>query len=547
MNIFGDHMSRFTAAFASRKIGTKLLLGFGVVLTFLAVVAVLSLTRMGSIDAAVTHQADVQHNRLDPLYVAREALDQTGLAARNAFIFTDTAEARQELAILDRERSLYLAQLDLLAPRFEGNARFAAVRSDMLAMATALDRPRQYREAGDMTGYGTFLVKECSPLRRKIVGEIGALIKEVQAEQGVANAASAALFQQSKMLIMIVAALAAVLGVLVAWAITRSLQNQLGSEPAYAAQVSNRIAHGELAVDVHVRHGDDASLIHSIRAMRDNLAMIVGRVRTGTDAIAAASSEIADGNTDLAQRTEQQAGAIEEVASALEQLTATVRENAGNAQRANVLAQSASDVSAEGGSVVEKVVVTMHSINASSRKIVDIISVIDGIAFQTNILALNAAVEAARAGEQGRGFAVVASEVRSLAQRSAAAAKEIKTLIDHSVATVDVGTALVGEAGATMQKVVASVFSVTEIMADISRASAEQTTGLEQVNRSIGAIDSLTQQNSALVEEASAAAQELRNQASVLAEVVGVFKLAAPATGQGSHRAAHQLALPQPA
>jgi methyl-accepting chemotaxis protein len=200
-------MSRFTAAFASRKIGTKLLLGFGVVLTFLAVVAVLSLTRMGSIDAAVTHQADVQHNRLDPLYVAREALDQTGLAARNAFIFTDTAEARQELAILDRERSLYLAQLDLLAPRFEGNARFAAVRSDMLAMATALDRPRQYREAGDMTGYGTFLVKECSPLRRKIVGEIGALIKEVQAEQGVANAASAALFQQSKTLIMIVAAL----------------------------------------------------------------------------------------------------------------------------------------------------------------------------------------------------------------------------------------------------------------------------------------------------------------------------------------------------
>jgi methyl-accepting chemotaxis protein len=536
-------MPGFTALFASLKIGTKLMLGFAVVLAFLAAVAVLSLARMGSIDAAVTHQADVQRDRLDPLYVAREALDQTGLAARNAFIFTDAAEARQELAIVDRERSLYQAQLALLAPQFAGNAKFAALQRDMQAMATALDRPRQYREANQMAQYGEFLVKECSPLRRKIVNEIGSLIQDVQAEQAAANTASATLFQQSITLIMVVASVAALLGVLVAWAITRSLQRQLGSEPAYAAQVSTQIAQGQLAVDVRVRHGDDASLIHSIRAMRDNLAMIVGRVRTGTDAIAAASSEIADGNTDLAQRTEQQAGAIEEVASALEQLTATVRENAGNAQRANVLAQSASDVSAEGGSVVDKVVVTMNSINASSRKIVDIISVIDGIAFQTNILALNAAVEAARAGEQGRGFAVVASEVRNLAQRSAAAAKEIKMLIDHSVETVGVGTVLVGEAGATMQKVVASVHSVTEIMADISRASAEQTSGLEQVNHAIGAIDSLTQQNSALVEEASAAAQELRNQAGALAEVVGVFKLDAIDDSRAPRVGARQVAL----
>jgi methyl-accepting chemotaxis protein len=523
-------MAGYTALFTSLKIGTKLLLGFGLILVCLLGVAIVSLTRMGNISDAVAHQATVQKERLDPLYVAREALDQTGLAARNAYIFTDANAAQQELAILDRERALYLAELTRLAPQFAGNVQFAGMQRDMLAMARELDRPRQYRNANQMAEYGDFLVKECSPLRRKIVAEIDVLIKSIQAEQLAANALAETLFHDSILLIGIVAAIATLLGILVAWAITRSLQGQLGAEPAYAAAVSNRIAHGELAVEVAVRHGDDASLIHSIRAMRDNLAQIVGRVRTGTDAIATASNEIAQGNADLAERTEQQAGAIEEVASTLEQLTATVRANAGNAERANALAQSASSISVEGGVVVDKVVVTMNSINASARKIVDIISVIDGIAFQTNILALNAAVEAARAGEQGRGFAVVASEVRNLAQRSASAAKEIKTLIDDSVHQVGLGTELVGQAGATMQKVVASVHSVTDIMADISRASTEQTVGLDQVNQALGGIDSLTQQNSALVEEASAAAHELRHQAEALAEVVGVFKLVAHAS-----------------
>jgi len=259
--------------------------------------------------------------------------------------------------------------------------------------------------------------------------------------------------------------------------------------------------------------------------MNDSLLKIVREVRLGTDTIATASTQIASGNLDLSSRTEEQASSLEETASAMEELTSTVKQNADNARQANQLAVSASAVAQEGGDVVGQVVATMGSINDSSKKIVDIISVIDGIAFQTNILALNAAVEAARAGEQGRGFAVVASEVRSLAQRSAAAAKEIKVLIDDSVEKVTSGSKLVEQAGSTMAEVVGSVRRVTDIVGEISAASQEQSTGIEEVNRAITQMDEVTQQNAALVEEAAAAAQSLQDQAGKLAQVVGVFKL----------------------
>ncbi|MDO8439396.1 MAG: methyl-accepting chemotaxis protein, partial [Telluria sp.] len=262
-----------------------------------------------------------------------------------------------------------------------------------------------------------------------------------------------------------------------------------------------------------------------VREMRNSLKDIVGQVRTGTETIGTASREIAAGNIDLSSRTEMQASSLEKTASAMEELTSTVKQNADNAREANLLAATASDVARKGGEVVSQVVDTMGSINTSANKIVDIIGVIDGIAFQTNILALNAAVEAARAGEQGRGFAVVAAEVRNLAQRSAAAAKEIKTLIGDSVEKVERGSKLVGQAGVTMDEVVASVKRVTDIMSEISNASQEQSAGIEQVNMSIIEMDSMTQQNAALVEQAAAAAQSLQDQANELAHVVSVFKL----------------------
>jgi methyl-accepting chemotaxis protein len=507
------------------KIGTKLCLGFAIVVFMTMLIAAISLLRMGAISDAVHHQDDVQRLKLDPLYIAREALDQTGMAARNAYIFSDNADATKELAILDEQKAIYMAELAKLKPLFEGNKEFDKVSAGLTAMARELERPRRFREAGQMAEFGVFLVKECSPLRRQIVADIDALLTSVQQETAEANRAAESVFDQSKTLLVTVTVCTLLACIAIAVAITRGLLRQLGGEPTYAAAIATRIAQGELAIDVATRPGDTSSLIYAIKTMRDNLSTIVGKVRAGTENIATASAEIASGNRDLSSRTEQQASALEEVASAMEELTATVRQNADNAQQANTLAQSASDVSSEGGRVVDQVITTMASINASSRKIVDIIGVIDGIAFQTNILALNAAVEAARAGEQGRGFAVVASEVRNLAQRSGAAAKEIKTLIDDSVGKVEVGSKLVEQAGATMQKVVDGVRKVTDIMTEISTASREQTSGIGQVNDSIGAMDAMTQQNTALVEQASAAAQEMHEQSAALAQVVSVFKL----------------------
>jgi methyl-accepting chemotaxis protein len=325
---------------------------------------------------------------------------------------------------------------------------------------------------------------------------------------------------------LLTALLAVGLGVV----ITRGIVRALGGEPADAAELAREIANGNLAVAVNVLPGDKNSLMASLDAMRVQLGTIVHGIQTSSESITVAAGQIAQGNTDLSQRTEQQAASLEETAASMEQLTATVKQNTENARQGNTMAVNASEVAARGGDVVGQVVVTMHDISSSSAKVAEIISVIEGIAFQTNILALNAAVEAARAGEEGRGFAVVAGEVRTLAQRSASAAKEIKDLINASVQKVSAGSALVDEAGRTMADVVQSVKRVTDLMGEITAASTEQQTGIEQVNRAVAQMDEVTQQNAALVEEATAAAQSMASQSSTLKEMVSVFRLSGAQT-----------------
>ncbi|MDR3367639.1 methyl-accepting chemotaxis protein [Rhodoferax sp.] len=321
------------------------------------------------------------------------------------------------------------------------------------------------------------------------------------------------------------AAVLAGLLLMVSLLISRGILRQLGGEPGVAADITRRIAAGDLTADILLKDGDQSSLLYALKTMRDSLLGIVGQVRAGSEGVATASAEIAQGNNDLSSRTEQQASALEETAASMEQLSATVKQNAENAQQANQMAHAASSTALQGGEVVAEVVETMKHINDSSKRIFDIIGVIDGIAFQTNILALNAAVEAARAGEQGRGFAVVASEVRSLAGRSAEAAKEIKTLISASVDRVNEGSRLVDQAGITMGEVVSSIQRVTNIMSEISGASREQSQGVSQVGEAVTQMDQVTQQNAALVEEMAAAASSLKTQAQDLVGTVAVFKL----------------------
>ncbi len=378
-------------------------------------------------------------------------------------------------------------------------------------------------EAGDWDKAQGILIRDVNPSYLK--GQ--AAYKDLQDYISKRNAnESAELHAELRDLNMLVIG-AIVFAVLLAIGATAYLVAAISRPLGAAIGVARRVAAGDLSAEIVVdTRNEFGQLLGALRDMNTSLAGIVGEVRGGSEVIATASSQIAAGNLDLSSRTEQQAGAIEETAASVEELTSTVRQNADNARQANALAASASEVATRGGAVVLDVVDTMGAINASAHKIVDIISVIDSIAFQTNILALNAAVEAARAGEQGRGFAVVATEVRNLAQRSAGAAREIKALITDSVEKVDSGSRLVNQAGATMQEIVASVHRVADIMAEITAASSEQSAGIEQIHQAISQMDQVTQQNAALVEEAAGAAQSLQDSAAGLAQRVSVFKLA---------------------
>jgi methyl-accepting chemotaxis protein len=418
------------------------------------------------------------------------------------------------------QRKLYSAARDAaVKAKADGNVDEAAKLLDESFTPTA----RHYEE----------LVQQLVAMQRS---RIDATALDIGANARVGTTVIAAL-----------ASCAVALGALFAWLLTIGITRPIRQ----AVTLAETVAAGDLTHRIEASARDETgALLRALRHMNDSLVAIVTEVRSGTDTIATASAEISAGNMDLSARTEQQAASIEETSASMEQMTTTVRQNADNARQANQLSIAASDVAVQGGAVVDQVVTTMGSINESARKIVDIIGVIDGIAFQTNILALNAAVEAARAGEQGRGFAVVASEVRTLAQRSAAAAKEIKALIGDSVDKVDAGARLVDQAGATMEQVVTSIRRVTDIMGEITSASAEQTGGIEQVSATIAHIDETTQQNAALVEQSAAAASSMQEQAAKLAQVVSVFKLeqalAAPArTARVAARPAQRIAAPK--
>ncbi len=510
-----------------RKLGiaVQLYWTFGLVLGITIVLAIFSLKQVNDIQRALEYANSIRAEQLEPLYAAREALVQTGIAARNAYIFKNVISARYELDLVDQSKARYLSALDKLDTTLGTDPQYAKVRVGMIAMALALERPRIYMATNNMDAFGLFLVEECSPLRRQIVAEIDVLVQSIRKRNEASSNAADTKAAQARIMIQVLSAISVILCSLVAILIVRGLRAQLGGEPAQATHMANAIAGGELYHPIDVERARPSSMIHAMGVMRTRLAGIVKKVRDGTEAIASASSEIAAGNMDLSNRTETQAAPLAQVAQSMTKLVQSVHQNAEYAQQAANLARTASNVSVKGGDAVDEVVSTMRLIHESSRKIVDIIAVIEGIAFQTNILALNAAVEAARAGDQGRGFAVVASEVRSLAYRSAAAAKEIKVLIEDSVARVGAGATLAGQAGQTIQKVVQEVGNVSDLMGHISTASSSQRIGIEQVSNALSGLDEMTLLNASLVEEAAAAAESLRLQAADLRAVVNVFQL----------------------
>ncbi|MDQ1921771.1 methyl-accepting chemotaxis protein [Massilia pseudoviolaceinigra] len=513
------------------KIGTRLYLGFAAVVLLLVVLVTVAYANFTKLSAANdinvhTYQVTAEvHGALEQLInieTGQRGFLLTGnpaslepynggkadflkRVARATSLTADNPRQQERLQRLQREQEAWMAAA--IDPTIA--LRKGAADGDMAAVVAAV------REGKGKKGMDAM---------RGLIAEIVAA-EEVLLAQRAKDAK--ALDSLTVTTLVGGGVLAAVMAGIIAVWLARNITVPLRRAVSFAQQV----AQGDLTAHVDAGSRDEiGELLHALKAMNASLARIVGEVRVGTDTISTASAEISPGNFDLSSRTEQQAGSIEETASSMEELTATVKQNADNARQANDLAATASEVAVRGGAAVSQVVQTMGAINDSAKKIVDIIGVIDGIAFQTNILALNAAVEAARAGEQGRGFAVVASEVRNLAQRSAGAAKEIKALIDTSVEKVDMGTRLVDQAGLTMDEVVGSVRRVTSIISEIANASEEQRAGIEQVNQAITQMDEATQQNAALVEQAAAASASMQDQAVQLAEVVSVFKLDGAAT-----------------
>jgi len=529
------------------KIGARLGVGFAIVLALLTAMLVLGLSSLSRIGSRTN---DIVHDKNVKMAAANTMVDNVrniSLALTTMIVVPGTPEMNAELEKIADARKKYGAaketMLKLLSDDKEKQL-MAAVDDALKAGAAKNNELVKLRKEGEIQDATAFLIKETGPSLNAVLKALDAFVSYEAKLAADAGTDVEQVYSSSKMLMLVLGTAAIVIGAGVAWFITGSITGPLNK----AVDVAETVASGDLSSHIDSGGGDETGrLLNALKAMNDSLLNVVSQVRTGTDAISTASSEIAAGNLDLSSRTEEQASSLEETASSMEELTSTVKQNADNARQANTLAKSASEVAVKGGDIVAQVVDTMGTINDSSRKIVDIIAVIDGIAFQTNILALNAAVEAARAGEQGRGFAVVASEVRNLAQRSAAAAKEIKELINASVANVDTGSRLVNDAGSTMGDIVNSIQRVTDIMGEITSASQEQTLGIEQINAAISQMDEVTQQNAALVEQAAAASQSMQEQAGNLATVVGFFKTGAhAAAAPAPRRSAPAPARPAP-
>ena len=506
------------------KIGTRLGIGFAVVLGLLVAVLLVGLYSMGQLSAR-THDIVADKNvKMAAANTMSDNVRNITLAITSVVVAPTEALVQAELAKIGEARKKYGAAKETLQKKISTDketALMAELDAALKSGAPLNNKVIELRNAGQTEEAIAFLTQQAAPSLKIVLGALDSLVayEAQQAAQAATDAETLSASARAYMIIL--GSVAVLLGAFVAWIITRSITHPINA----AVAVAETVASGDLSSHIVVNSSDETGrLLGALKAMNTSLLGVVAQVRNGTDAISTASSEIAAGNLDLSSRTEEQASSLEETASAMEELTSTVKQNADNARQANQLAKSASEVAVRGGSIVSQVVDTMGTINESSKKIVDIIGVIDGIAFQTNILALNAAVEAARAGEQGRGFAVVATEVRNLAHRSASAAKEIKELIAASVANVDTGSRLVNEAGQTMGDIVDSIVRVTDIMGEITSATHEQTIGIEQINMAIAQMDEVTQQNAALVEEAAAASQSMQEQAGELAHVVGFFK-----------------------